>query len=758
MRLKCTNVPRVHQETLTCVAWTPSNEIFAASDDQTISVWTHEGECTNKCLVKLDSYATSMDWLPSVSKQAADIFVVTLSDGCFLIVSKSGRIERKVQAHQGAIVRAKWNYSGQAIVTAGEDGAVKLYSRNGQLRSTITRCKVPIYSVVWSPDDDQILYTRGKELIVKTIRVDTKQLQWKAHDGVVMMTDWNPVNDKIVSCGEDCKYKVWDGFGRSLFSSSPFEFVITSVSWCPNGDTFAVGSYNFLRLCDGTGWSYSREKPESGSLLDMKWSADGTNCAAAGGNGMLVIAQLVERQLEWKNIQATLTDETTIEVQDVYNETVENLEFRNRIIEMSMGHGHLIVTTAAQCYLYSINNWNTPHIFDLRYPVSLIIQSDRHFVMVDSLSGVHVYNYEGRQVSTPNFPGLRVETLNHRTISMSRDLIAILDPSNNKQVRVFDVASGRPRGKPVVHTQDILEVDLSHYARSTQKLLSIVDRNRDLYVCALNKKPVKIATMCDTSEWNDTSDMLSAVADGKLVTWLYPQAVYVDKTLMERMKVTADAEHLGKGPNIVSNFGARVTVRKADGALVAASISPYPPLLYEFVVNKRWEEAVRLCRFVKQDPLWAALAGMSLEGRHLDTAEIALAAISELDKLQYILWVKDIPSEEGRNAELMLYMRETEKAESILLQASPPLLYRAIKMNIRLFKWKRALELAVTNKTHVDTVLGYRQKYLQQTGKTERDPKFLQYGKMEIDWEAIKAKKQQEKEKEARRGKSSSGK
>ena len=60
---------------------------------------------------------------------------------------------------------------------------------------------------------------------------------------------------------------------------------------------------------------------------------------------------------------------------------MENLEFRNRIIEMSMGHGHLIVTTSAQCYLYSINNWNTPHIFDLRYPVSLIIQSDRHFVM-----------------------------------------------------------------------------------------------------------------------------------------------------------------------------------------------------------------------------------------------------------------------------------------------------------------------------------------------------------------------------------------
>ena len=68
------------------------------------------------------------------------------------------------------------------------------------------------------------------------------------------------------------------------------------------------------------------------------------------------------------------------------------------------------------------------------------------------------------------------------------------------------------------------------------------------------------------------------------------------------------------------------------------------------------------------------------------------------------------------------------------------------------------LELAIQHKTHADTVLAYRQKYLQQTGKSERDPRFLQYAdKVEIDWDAIKAKKQQEKEKEARRSKGGGG-
>ena len=32
--------------------------------------------------------------------------------------------------------------------------------------------------------------------------------QWKAHDGVILKVDWNPVNGLILSGGEDCKYKV----------------------------------------------------------------------------------------------------------------------------------------------------------------------------------------------------------------------------------------------------------------------------------------------------------------------------------------------------------------------------------------------------------------------------------------------------------------------------------------------------------------------------------------------------------------------
>ena len=44
-----------------------------------------------------------------------------------------------------------------------------------------------------------------------------------------------------------------------------------------------------------------------------------------------------------------------------------------------------------------------------------------------------------------------------------------------------------------------------------------------------------------------------------------------------------------------------------------------------------------------------------------------------------------------------------------------------------MFALSRALELAIKHKTHVDTVLAYRQRYLQNFDKKETNKRFIQY-------------------------------
>jgi len=43
----------------------------------------------------------------------------------------------------------------------------------------------------------------------------------------------------------------------------------------------------------------------------------------------------------------------------------------------------------------------------------------------------------------------------------------------------------------------------------------------------------KLSAMTDSFMWNDVYDILSCVSDGRLITWYYPNAIYVDKDLME---------------------------------------------------------------------------------------------------------------------------------------------------------------------------------------------------------------------------------
>jgi len=292
-----------------------------------------------------------------------------------------------------------------------------------------------------------------------------------------------------------------------------------------------------------------------------------------------------------------------------------------------------------------------------------------------------------------------------------------------------------------------MEIDICPYAVS-ERTVSFIDINRDLWVCGVEdeyRNAFKLRNMVDSAEWSDSSECLIALSDTKLVMWYYPRVVFVDRELLPQTILELDAPEFKKMPRLMNFSGARVTCRRMDGSKITRHISPYPPMLYGFVRKKQWEVAIRLCRFVKRKQLWAALAGLAIAERQLDAAEIALAVIEELDKVQYICMIKEIPSSEGQNAELALYRGAPDEAEEILLQTKPPLIYRAVDMNIRLFRWKRALDLAVEKQSHVDLVLMQRGQYLQLRGQEETMEDFIKWNeKFPINKDAIDAKIRQE--------------
>eukprot|EP00957_Ditylum_brightwellii_P154965 11795389-Ditylum_brightwellii.AAC.1 len=227
------------------------------------------------------------------------------------------------------------------------------------------------------------------------------------------------------------------------------------------------------------------------------------------------------------------------------------------------------------------------------------------------------------------------------------------------------------------------------------------------------------------------------MSDSRLVTWLYPNAPFIDNDLLELSSETKDASDFGKYPRIINFSRASVTIRRDDGTEFIEQNSPCPHMLYNLMFKGKWQDAIRLCRVVESSQLWAALAGLALEFHELETAEVAFSSLTKVDKLQYIQYIRSITNEERRNAEMLLYRRCPDEAVSILLQADPPLIYRAIKVHINSFYWEKALDLAIKRDAYIDVVLWYRRKFLEKFHLAESDERFKKlfekYGALDED-------------------------
>ena len=69
--------------------------------------------CAVEQVCDLEAYSTDLQWCPVRTKQAgSDIFAVACTDGSFKLFAKTGRLEKSVEAHQGACISLRWNHEG----------------------------------------------------------------------------------------------------------------------------------------------------------------------------------------------------------------------------------------------------------------------------------------------------------------------------------------------------------------------------------------------------------------------------------------------------------------------------------------------------------------------------------------------------------------------------------------------------------------------------------------------------------------------
>ena len=729
MRVQALPRERVHFALCSAVAWLNSDELISAGDDQRVHRVAPDGRPLTD-LVESDSCVLCLAAplsLPGSSRKAEALALVC-SDGSLRLLSSSGKLIRSVHAHRGAALSCSWSPDGSAIASCGEDGSVKAFSSAGMLRGTLHSTSCPVYAVAWSPSGAHVALATGRRIAIANQQSGLSPLQWNAHSANVLALDWSYSTNLIVSGGEDCRYKVWDAQGSLLFHSRLLDQFVTSVAWRSDGECFAVGSFCDLLVCDRSGYVCARcVRTGIGSIFGIAWRPDGTRIACACGSGHIACYDVLASPAHWKNLEVEQEEPRRLQVHDLSNSTSNMLEFKERICSFSLAFDRLLVATLTQCFVYGGDSWNTPLAFDLQGIPRLLLQSHSNFLLSDSAASINVYSYEGKQLFRPRLDNLDVDLLNKLCASIAPDTLAIISTSDRKVIKLFDTSQGTSLSDNVYHSLEVTEVALSQRGQAVDRQLTFLDRNMDLYLTrALKPKALhKIATMACALRWHENAEMFAAVADRRLTVWYNPGAAFTDRDLLPSTREEQEGKSFGMVHEIKSFISSQVTLQRNDGATVVASISPYPVVLHECCQLYQWAKATRLCRFAKNNKLWAALAAFAVGATELDTAEVSYAALQEVDRVQYLQHVKRVPSKEGRSAEMALFLRKREEAEAILLQAG--LVYRAITMHMDLFAWERALELAMKQKTHVDTVLYRRNKFLKAAGRQETSSMFQRY-------------------------------
>jgi intraflagellar transport protein 80 len=118
--------------------------------------------------------------------------------------------------------------------------------------------------------------------------------------------------------------------------------------------------------------------------------------------------------------------------------------------------------------------------------------------------------------------------------------------------------------------------------------------------------------------------------------------------------------------------------------------------------------------------------------------EIACTCYVNLKRVAHVEYLRTLLNKTGeeRAAGLSVFRGQFSEGEQILLNCGK--VFEAIKMCCDVFRFERALEISLKFKTHVDSVLYLRKKYLEYANRIETNKDFIECGKEVIIYSCIR--------------------
>nr|XP_048335160.1 WD40 repeat-containing protein HOS15 isoform X1 [Ziziphus jujuba var. spinosa] len=237
-----------HTSEVCACAWSPTGSLLASgSGDSTARIWT------------------IADGRSSLQNSPVNVLVLK---------HVKGRTNEKSKD----VTTLDWNGEGTLLATGSYDGQARIWNTNGELRSTLSKHKGPIFSLKWNKKGDYLLTgSCDKTAIVWDVKSEEWKQQFEFHSGPTLDVDWRTNVSFATSSTDTMIYVCKIGESRPLKTFAGHQGEVNCVKWDPTGSLLASCSDDITAKI----WSIKQDRyvhdlrDHSKEIYTIRWSPTG---------------------------------------------------------------------------------------------------------------------------------------------------------------------------------------------------------------------------------------------------------------------------------------------------------------------------------------------------------------------------------------------------------------------------------------------------------------------------------------------------
>ncbi|KAF0042499.1 hypothetical protein F2P81_006031 [Scophthalmus maximus] len=219
-------VLRGHESEVFICAWNPVSDLLASGSNH-----------SKKRSLSPDAKEQTLQPKMTTTRSEGTLLATGSYDGFARIWTKDGNLASTLGQHKGPIFALKWNKKGNFILSAGVDKTTIIWdAHTGEAKQQFPFHSAPALDVDWQSNNTFASCSTDMCIHVCKLGQDRPIKTFQGHTNEVNAIKWDPTGNLLASCSDDMTLKIWsmkqDSCVHDLQAHSK---EIYTIKWSPTG-------------------------------------------------------------------------------------------------------------------------------------------------------------------------------------------------------------------------------------------------------------------------------------------------------------------------------------------------------------------------------------------------------------------------------------------------------------------------------------------------------------------------------------------